>query len=323
MSTMSIADIRVGSRCRSEMGDIAGLARSIADVGLLHPVVVTPERDLIAGARRLAACQLLGWRDVPVTVVALEEVLRGEQAENTQRKGFTPTEAVAIGRALEPMVREQARERQAAGLLAGSEGRPVPVNYRNGDTQGEAREIVARAVGMSGATYERARAVVAAAEADPETFGPIVEEMDRTGRVLPAFSAVQKVRQESSGLSAPFKGRAATQGRRERMVEMAREGYHERAIADAVGVREDAVRDHLSRVGVPTLASRVGKLPRLDADRTMEGIVTAAEPSDVAIKSLNVGDLDRSRLDVWEERLTGAIRALSALRAKVREEMQK
>lgn len=36
----------------------------------------------------------------------------GEHAENVCRKDFTPSEAVAIGRALEPMERKAAAERQ-------------------------------------------------------------------------------------------------------------------------------------------------------------------------------------------------------------------
>lgn len=41
---IDIAAIHVGDRRRRDMGDLASLARSIADVGLLHAVVVTPER---------------------------------------------------------------------------------------------------------------------------------------------------------------------------------------------------------------------------------------------------------------------------------------
>ena len=49
---MLIADIVVGNRHRRELGDIDGLAASIRELGLLHPIVVTPERRLIAGVRR-------------------------------------------------------------------------------------------------------------------------------------------------------------------------------------------------------------------------------------------------------------------------------
>src|SRR4051794_12272248 len=81
-----IDEIKIGQRFRRDLGDIAGLATSIDQLGaLLHPIVITPDNRLIAGERRLRAVQLLGWPDVPVLVVNLDEIARGEFAENTVR----------------------------------------------------------------------------------------------------------------------------------------------------------------------------------------------------------------------------------------------
>ena len=52
---MRIADIQIGERHRKDMGDIEGLARSIDEIGLLHPVVVRPDGILVAGERRFWA----------------------------------------------------------------------------------------------------------------------------------------------------------------------------------------------------------------------------------------------------------------------------
>jgi len=66
--SMPVDAIRVGHRHRKDMGDIDALARAIEELGhLLHPVVVRADGTLIAGARRLRAIQLLGWKNVPVT----------------------------------------------------------------------------------------------------------------------------------------------------------------------------------------------------------------------------------------------------------------
>ena len=103
------------------MGDLDALARSIADHELLHPVVVRPDGQLIAGERRLRAAQLLGWTEIPVTVVNLDAVVKGEFAENAHGKDFTLSEAVAMKRPLEAIERAAAKERQHdhAGPLRG------------------------------------------------------------------------------------------------------------------------------------------------------------------------------------------------------------
>jgi ParB family chromosome partitioning protein len=115
---MKISDVMVGPRYRRELGDIASLAHSIAEVGLLHPIVVRPDRMLIAGRRRLAACQQLGWDEIPATEVDLDEILRGELAENVARKDFLPTEIDAIRRALEPLERAAAAKRMTLGKIS-------------------------------------------------------------------------------------------------------------------------------------------------------------------------------------------------------------
>ena len=68
-ATLAIADIQVGDRIRQDLGDLEGLQRSIARLGLLMPIAVTPDGRLLAGLRRLRACQGLGWQSVPVVVV--------------------------------------------------------------------------------------------------------------------------------------------------------------------------------------------------------------------------------------------------------------
>ena len=87
---MKVDQINVGFRFRKDLGDLRTLAASIEEVGLLHPIVVTPEGRLIAGQRRLEACRLLRWTDVPVTVVDLNEAARGEAHENLVRKDLCP-----------------------------------------------------------------------------------------------------------------------------------------------------------------------------------------------------------------------------------------
>ena len=50
-----ISSIHIGKRHRKDMGDVVALARSMADLGLLQPIVIRPDDRLIAGHRRLAS----------------------------------------------------------------------------------------------------------------------------------------------------------------------------------------------------------------------------------------------------------------------------
>jgi ParB family chromosome partitioning protein len=111
--------IIVENRFRQDLGDIDGLAQSIRELGLLHPIVVQPDGRLIAGQRRLEACKQLGWTEIPVHVVSLDDVLQGELQENTRRKDFTPTELVAIFRALADRERQEAEQRAQEGRRLG------------------------------------------------------------------------------------------------------------------------------------------------------------------------------------------------------------
>jgi N6-adenosine-specific RNA methylase IME4 len=199
-----VGKIVVGDRHRRELGDLDALAASIRDVGLLQPLVVTPDKRLVAGARRLAAVKALGWTSVPVRVADgltdAVRLLRAERDENTCRKDFAPSEAVAIGKALEELERPEAERRKAATRNTG-ESRPGKLPQRDG--KGRTRDKVAEAVGMSGRTYEKAKEVVEAAAAEPAKYGRLQEDMDRIGRVDGVYRRLQVARKAEAIAAEP------------------------------------------------------------------------------------------------------------------------
>ena len=100
---LPIADIRVGRRHRKDMGDIAELAASMAELGLLQAIGVRPNNELIWGERRLRAAQQLGWTTIPVKVMDLDAVARGadakgEAGEPASKKGSTARSSRPPGR---------------------------------------------------------------------------------------------------------------------------------------------------------------------------------------------------------------------------------
>ena len=189
---MYIDQIQIGFRYRKDLGDLRSLADSIAEVGLLHPVVVTPEGRLIAGLRRLEACRMLGWTELSVTIVDLYQAARGEAHENFVRKDLLPSEIVALKRAIEPLERREARQRQGHQTSA---CHPSRVAEEQVPSSGDARDKIARYLGVGRTTIERAEAVVDAAEDNPEEFGHLVEQMDRSGKVAGAYRRLEVLKQ--------------------------------------------------------------------------------------------------------------------------------
>jgi N6-adenosine-specific RNA methylase IME4 len=210
MRKMAVSKIKVRDRFRKSLGDIDSLARSIAEVGLLHPIVVRSDGRLIAGERRLAACRKLKWTTVPITVVDLREVIRGEFHENVERKNFLPSEMDAIRRALLPLEKAAAKERQGkhGGTAPGRRKQSGKVS--RSDT-GRVRDRIAGFAGISGRTLEKIQAIVEAAARQPRRFRSLVVEMDRYGRVDAAYRKLRRMLDEQQRLTVtPLQGKFRT-----------------------------------------------------------------------------------------------------------------
>lgn len=201
-----LSTITVGDRARQSLGDIDALAESIRTLGLLHPVVVTPDRRLVAGHRRLEAVRRLGWTEVPITVAhdleTEERALLAERDENTQRLDFTPEEAVRVRRRIHDVVEARAKQAQRDGGARGgrAEGPSKLDDPSRPPERRATRHVTARATGFGATTLDKAEAVVAAAESDdtPEPVREVargaVAQMNDSGKVDGAHRRVQQAR---------------------------------------------------------------------------------------------------------------------------------
>jgi N6-adenosine-specific RNA methylase IME4 len=202
---------------RRDMGDLTGLARSIDSRGcLLQPVVITKDDELIAGQRRLAAWPLSKFRHqpIPVHVVDVDSIIAGEYDENAQRKDFTPSESVEIMEAMLPLAQEKARARQAHGKTApgrkkadtslsaaerGARGAGATTDENGSgattEESGRAEDHLAAYLGRDRKTIARAKDVVDAARAEPDKFGKLLADMDKSGKVNGPWRRLQVLRQ--------------------------------------------------------------------------------------------------------------------------------
>lgn len=112
LKELKIADIKVGHRHRKDMGDLKSLADSIRQVGFLQPIGVTEKLELVFGERRLRAHKdILKKKTILARIVDVPSIINGEYAENEIRKDFTPSERVAIAKAIEKQVGKRQGQR--------------------------------------------------------------------------------------------------------------------------------------------------------------------------------------------------------------------
>lgn len=95
---IKIADIKVKKRIRKDMGDIESLKDSLRTYGLLNPITLNENYELIAGGRRLEAAKQIGWESINAIVldknISELELVEMELEENNQRKEFTDRKSV-------------------------------------------------------------------------------------------------------------------------------------------------------------------------------------------------------------------------------------
>ena len=188
-----LSDIVLEGRARKDMGDLKGLARSLAEVGLVQPPLLDAQMRLVSGHRRLEAARLLGWKEITVRVLDIEDPTALAVAEDANRKPLNASEKFAVCSTLKRRARDEAWRRSAFGgrLDAAAE-------------KGAARldEAIARAVGLSRETLRKISAIHAAAEEDRAKFGSLVEQLNEDGRVDRHYRALERLRGRGDGAPA-------------------------------------------------------------------------------------------------------------------------
>lgn len=161
MQEIAIASIKIENRHRKKMGDIAALAASIEQIGLLQPIGIHPDHTLIFGHRRLLAFQHLGRTTIPATIINVPAIVLGEHAENEIRKDFTISERVAIGLAVEAELGK--RQGQRTDLVSENQAimfDELRQNFGEVETGKRTDEIAAGTAGFGNKeTYRQAKAV--------------------------------------------------------------------------------------------------------------------------------------------------------------------
>ena len=123
--------VKENKRFREEYGDIDGLAASIKAEGLLQPITVDTQMNLIAGGRRLRAAQSIGLKKIPVIVRQIKGELNArelELIENIARKDLEWWEQAALEKdifELKKQVDPDWSKKKQADLMGHSRGSTI------------------------------------------------------------------------------------------------------------------------------------------------------------------------------------------------------
>ena len=104
---LKIEDIKVKKRVRRDLGDLTALKDSMHRYGLMNPITLNSNYELVAGERRLEAAKSLGWERINANILDSNvdniRQLEMELEENNQRKEFTDEELMEGYKRLEKL----------------------------------------------------------------------------------------------------------------------------------------------------------------------------------------------------------------------------
>ena len=96
---VALDKIKVGKRFREDEGDLSGLMESMREKGLIQPITIDTEYNLLAGGRRTAAAKLLEWKSIPAIMRKSEDEADAREIElyeNVFRQDFKWDERVKL-----------------------------------------------------------------------------------------------------------------------------------------------------------------------------------------------------------------------------------
>jgi ParB family chromosome partitioning protein len=157
------------------------LVSSITNLGILEPLLLNKQRQILSGHRRWAVAAHLKIEQVPViyftgSALEAEQVIIESNRQRVKTKGQVAREAAELMR----IEKTLAATRRESALKKGKKT-PVPplVRPSEGQTEGRASEIVAQKLGQSKNTVEKEVALVSAAEAGDPKAQEELAKLDR------------------------------------------------------------------------------------------------------------------------------------------------
>ncbi len=194
--------------------DDSDLRRSIAERGVISPLVIDQYGTILAGHRRWRAAGALALDTVPVIVRAIDNPLEAERVliESNHQREKTMSERMHEADNIERISVEENRRKMLAGVTedgAGGRGHkknPVPTLAQGLGDDGKTRTQVADAVGMKRSTFAKVKHVHDTTRDDTQSAPVLAVAKQQmaaldTGQTTPnaAAQAVREVQRRAQG----------------------------------------------------------------------------------------------------------------------------
>ncbi|WP_062560347.1 ParB N-terminal domain-containing protein [Paracoccus aminovorans] len=199
----------MGRLRKADPKQVAGIAESIKEVGLLNPITVVLGKvifngqkidgyQLVAGLHRLEACKSLGWADIPIAVLDLDEQQRiiAECDENLCGSVLTATERAMFSarrkeayEALHPETRHGHNTKES-----GQVGHSSFADDQSAKT-GQSARAIRRDAERGQQVCKEALDILKGTKADTGVVLDAIKDLDPAAQVVAAYREVQK-RQE-------------------------------------------------------------------------------------------------------------------------------
>lgn len=190
--------------------------------------------------------------------------------------------------------------------------------------------VVADAIGMSRASYERTKDVVQTAR--DESAPELVREEAKsaladlnTGKASVSGAAERVRRARKSSIRKGQGGNVAEsrQQRADKIRDFAGRGYSTRQMLEMVGIGQRAIKIIAKDFGIEIPADKViGKTKRHDSNRIVDNVVDELASLYLSLELIDYTHLDQERAEHWANSLDESFKILTRFRKQIKEMTQ-